>query len=527
MELDITTVPCIGSAMHQNGVSLVRDVRLRHEDPGLEGRLLLRLSVTPEVFSPFEVGLDAPAGVAWRSGPLEIPLHWKELASLTEGVNGLLLAELEDAEGRLLLTQERQLRFLTFDQWQGTGMMPELLAAFVTPNHPRIPGVLRRAADLLASWGEPPSLNEYQSRSPDRVRKQAAALYGAISELGVTYAAIPASFEEAGQRIRLCDQLFDQGIGNCIDMSLLFASCAEAAGLHPIVVFVKGHAFVGLWLVEETFPDPVNDDITLLSKRNAEGIHDILLLEATGMNRGARVDFETAVARAGAYLLKPEEFLLFVDVRRARHARIRPLPIRIRTDEGWVAQEPTDASAWSEAGAPGDISVGPRPDERITVTHTRQQTWERRLLDLTLRNTRIYHTSSSGLIGVRSRITAENCLIYKNLSNSVVLSHGGDYSFSYSTICSYGVNAAALSASNYFCYDDPLLCRARSDYRLNASFRNCIFFGSQKDQIRLADVSGGNPASMFNLSFQNCVVRAEGLLTEQNNRYAQFFQTYC
>jgi hypothetical protein len=147
--------------------------------------------------------------------------------------------------------------------------------------------------------------------------------------------------------------------------------------------------------------------------------------------------------------------------------------------------------------------------------------------DLTLRNTRIYHTSSSALVGVRSRITAENCLMYKNLSNSVVLSHGGDYSFSYSTICSYGVNAAALSASNYLCYDDPLLCRSRSDYRLNASFRNCIFFGSQKDQIRLADVSGGTPASMFNLSFQNCVVRVDGLLTEQNKRYAQFFETYC
>jgi len=315
---------------------------------------------------------------------LEIPLHWKELASLTEGVNGLLLAELEDAEGRVLLTQERQLRLLAFDQWQGTGMMPELLAAFVTPNHPRIAGVLRRAADLLASWGEPSFLNEYQSRSPDRVRKQAAALYGALSELGITYAAIPASFEEAGQRIRLCDQLFDLGIGNCIDMSLLFASCAEAAGLHPIVVIIKGHAFAGLWLVEETFPDPVNDDITLLTKRNADGIHDILLVEATGMNRGSGMDFETAVARAGAYLLKPEDFHHFVDIRRARHARIRPLPVRIRTDEGWVVEE---TSASTGAGVPVDITVGPRPDERITVTHTRQQTWERRLLDLTLRNT--------------------------------------------------------------------------------------------------------------------------------------------
>lgn len=385
MELDITTVPCIGSAMHQNGVDLVRDVRLRHDDPMLEGRLLLRLSVTPEVFSPYELALDAIAGTPWRSGPLRIPLHWKELASLTEGINGLLLAELEDGEGRVLLTQERELRFLAFDQWQGTGIMPELLAAFVTPNHPRISGVLRRAADLLERWGEPPVLNEYQSRSPDRVRKQAAAIYAALSELGLTYASAPATFEETGQRIRLCDQVLEQGIGNCLDMSLLFASCAEAAGLHPIVVFVKGHAFAGLWLVEETFPDPVNDDITLLTKRTAEGIHEILVLEATGMNRGSGVAFEEAVLQAGAHLLKPDEFQLFVDLCRARHARIRPLPVRIRTDEGWVIEEPS--SAGTDTSAPGAITIGPRPDEKLPVTHTRQQTWERRLLDLTLRNT--------------------------------------------------------------------------------------------------------------------------------------------
>jgi len=387
IELELTVVPCIGAAMQQNGVPLVREVGLRHEDPALAAGLRLRLSAVPEVFAPFEMAVDVDAGVRWRSGPLAIPLHWKELASLTEGVSGLLLAELEDAEGRLLLTQERQLRFLAFDQWPGTGVMPELLAAFVTPNHPRISGVLRRAADLLGAWGEPPALNGYQSRSPDRVRKQAAALYGALSELGLTYAGTPASFEAAGQRIRLCDQLFDQGIGNCLDMSLLFAACAEAAGLHPIVVIVRGHAFAGLWLVEETFPDPVNDDITLLTKRNADGIHDILLVEATGMNRGAGVDFETAVAHAGAHLLQPEAFHLFVDLRRARHARVRPLPVRIRTDEGWVAEEPPGPAAGAEAAAPSDISVGPRPDERITVTHTRQQTWERRLLDLTLRNT--------------------------------------------------------------------------------------------------------------------------------------------
>lgn len=147
--------------------------------------------------------------------------------------------------------------------------------------------------------------------------------------------------------------------------------------------------------------------------------------------------------------------------------------------------------------------------------------------EVTLRNTQIYNTSSSALIGVRSRITAENCLFYNNQANSVSILHGGDYQFTYCTAASYGVNASALSMSNYLCYDDPLLCRNRSQYRLNASFRNCIFFGSAKDQIRLADISGGQTAGLFNVKFEDCIVRVEDLLKESNGLYAKFFDDYC
>ncbi|MCB9082453.1 MAG: right-handed parallel beta-helix repeat-containing protein [Lewinellaceae bacterium] len=147
--------------------------------------------------------------------------------------------------------------------------------------------------------------------------------------------------------------------------------------------------------------------------------------------------------------------------------------------------------------------------------------------EVTLRNTRIFNTNSSGLIGVRSRITAENCLIYNNQANSVQLLHGGDYNFTYCTVASYGVNASALGMSNFLCYDDALSCRVRSDYRLNASFRNCIIYGSDRDEIRLSDISGGQNAGLFNVRFENCLVRVDDLLREQEGRFANFFDTTC
>lgn len=146
---------------------------------------------------------------------------------------------------------------------------------------------------------------------------------------------------------------------------------------------------------------------------------------------------------------------------------------------------------------------------------------------LDLRSSQIYNTSSSGLVGIRSTINAENCLIYNNFANSVQLIHGGDYNFDYCTIASYGVDASALSMSNFVCYDDPLICQQRSVYRLNARFRNSILFGTRRDELIFNDISGGEQGNLFNPFFQNCVVKVDELLTQSEGQYADFFDNQC
>ncbi|MDX1666651.1 MAG: hypothetical protein R3350_05465, partial [Saprospiraceae bacterium] len=146
---------------------------------------------------------------------------------------------------------------------------------------------------------------------------------------------------------------------------------------------------------------------------------------------------------------------------------------------------------------------------------------------LTLRKTQLFNTSSSGLIGFHSSIKAENVLVYNNASTSVQLIHGGDYSFYYTTLASYGVNASALSLSNFFCYDDPFRCQVRRDHRLNAKFVNSIIFGTRDDELSLSDITGGSNERMFNVEFENCIVRVKDLLEEQEGLYADFFETLC
>jgi hypothetical protein len=128
--------------------------------------------------------------------------------------------------------------------------------------------------------------------------------------------------------------------------------------------------------------------------------------------------------------------------------------------------------------------------------------------ELTLRNTQIYNTGSSGLIGIHAKITAENCLFHSNTGYSVQLEYGGDYSFTYCTAASYGVDGEALKMGNALCLDAG--CIDYELYPLKARFQNCIFFGSRADQISLFDRL--DDGTQFDYQFKNCVVRVRDLI---------------
>jgi hypothetical protein len=69
-------------------------------------------------------------------------------------------------------------------------------------------------------------------------------IYKTIQAMGFTYVNTPISFEEGYQRIKTPAEAIRVKTGNCIDGTLVFASCISAIGYDPIIVIVPGHAFV-------------------------------------------------------------------------------------------------------------------------------------------------------------------------------------------------------------------------------------------------------------------------------------------
>ncbi len=384
IQVEFAYLPVINFAMQQNRVSVVRKFSIENltDEPLTNVQVLL--SAEPGFAMCETHVIEAiPPKETIRIESLKLNMSPNFFAQLTERMAGNLVLEIATGDVSIF-RQAYPIDILAFDQWGGTSVLPEMLSSFVTPNHPAIVPIIKRAASILEQWTGSASLDEYQSRNPNRVRKQMAAIYAAIAEQNITYSTVPASFEEYGQRIRLVDTALSQKLGTCLDMALLYASCLEAVGIYPLIVAVQGHAFAGGWLVPEIFPDSVTDDVSFLSKRIADGINEITLVETTCMNQGNDRGFEQAVKSANLNLLPPENFVFALDVQRSRYAGIRPLPQRILNGQQWEIKEekpveekhlePSSVNPYDLSGISSDIQV------------TKQLLWERKLLDLSLRN---------------------------------------------------------------------------------------------------------------------------------------------
>jgi hypothetical protein len=216
-------------ALHQNAVSFLLELTVAND--------------SDRVFEDLSIVLEAtPAFVkcrTWRLARLEpgqvLSVPAEELAT---DIEGALLGRLTESEaGSVTLTARSgdvvvgqwasDVDILARNQWGGLYPLPELIAAFVQPNDAAVDRILKQAADILAEHHLPPDLDGYQSGRRQRAWELVQGIWGAVCALGVSYALPPASFEEAGQKVRSPSQVWDGRVATCLDSTLLLAACLE------------------------------------------------------------------------------------------------------------------------------------------------------------------------------------------------------------------------------------------------------------------------------------------------------------
>lgn len=385
----------INYALVSNGVSPLIGIELVNSSLQPVSIEKIRVGLEAESEAPTDScqldSVTVPAGesVHIDGTRFEWALDHRRFARLDEAIGTRLTLDLTiDSE---VHHAKAPVRLLARDEWWARSI-PEILAAFVTPNSVAVTGLLRATSALLHDRTGSPSLEGYQS-GPERALEIGRAIYDALTSLEITYVEAPASFEGTGQKIRSAVKVLEDRQGTCLDLAVLYAGALEQAGLNPVITLVPGHAFAGFLLEDRQLPELAVTDRNVIDNLVRSSL--LVPVETTVLTAGTAASFERArSATAVRFDSKFSEVVYVLDVR-AAHRRIRPLPKVTIGGSGDVVIE-------VEKPSPTPLPRIPQNSGALTSTSknlapVRVERWRSALLDLSLRNPLLKLKKTSGV----------------------------------------------------------------------------------------------------------------------------------
>ena len=279
--------------------------------------------------------------------------------------------------GKTLLTEaEATVSALPFHFAEGLQGNLEGLSGFVRPRLADCQTILKEAVAQVKKWGGSlGELGSYAGLSRNDARLLAAGIYVAIKKYHI---------ERVPQNTRIPfavgenTALLSKGAATAVELAVFYASCAEAAGLHPVICVGEDCAAAGVWLYEGCFVDSVTEDMAAVARRTADGANDVSLFDTEDLYDGRNISYTTSEKHAEKRL-SSGEYETLIDVRRARMSRNLSLPLKAKGKDGAVLSEKDLFDAPPEA-------LPDRASLALSGVPKNKQ-WERKLLDLSLKNT--------------------------------------------------------------------------------------------------------------------------------------------
>jgi hypothetical protein len=383
VRLQIEFQPRVNSSLIASGVPFVRAIVVHNES----GHELGAVTVS--------VTLDATTWTHMIDGPLAVDSatridNLSSFAGLVNRASEATAATLTAmaAPGPSITAA---IEVSAHNEWLNLPGMHAALTAFVQPNTRAVTRVLRAASDLLLKRTDSGSLDGYQS-GPERVNQIAGAIYEALRGLEITYINPPASFELTGQKVRTTEQVVADRFGTCVDLSVLYAACLEAAGLFPVIFVTDHHSFGGFYAQEQVGEKAELTDANVLTNLVETGLVHPVELTAVGPGKNS-LDFRKATEAATGHFrigFGMDTLRSMVDVRRARIEGVAPMPSFTSADD-----VPADLEADRPFVAKSSLkNLSIQAEEEVVRgrleskddSPARFKQWKRDLLDLSLRN---------------------------------------------------------------------------------------------------------------------------------------------
>ena len=338
----------------------------------------LHLSVqnTNGMLLPCDKEVDVPfeSTVEVDLGSILSPLYFSNIDKVGEETITVTLRK----EKKIISEKQWTLTTLPFDYWQGMDGDAELLASFVRPKLGDCARVRTEIADQLKKWNTPCELGGYIGNDKNAVRRIIAALYAVLRRHSILKKpCVLTEPIEAGAGTKI----LTERKASALEIALFACACLENMGLHSVLAFGEKEVSVGVWLYDSCFLDTVSDDMERLDAYVAEGINNVSCFDVEDLFSDKNAAYSTSENHF-RQKLKAGYYERYVDVRRCRIARMLPLPLRAKSVKGFEVLNEEDMS--SEV-APKEL----RETQKLSLDteETRDKQWERRLLDLSMKNT--------------------------------------------------------------------------------------------------------------------------------------------
>ncbi|MCD7729823.1 MAG: DUF4011 domain-containing protein, partial [Clostridia bacterium] len=349
----------------------------------------------------------------------QIPPESSVQVTVEKVLNPKYLADLEQAEVcsvRVVIASGKDsvcdlsadVNCLPIDCWDGLGGNVEMLSAFVRPKIADCQKVLAEAGLQLKTWGYSSEWSGYSGNDRNAVRGAAAAIFSALRRQNIdkTEGEPLTGTVSAGNITRV----ISSKTATPLEMALLFASCLEAAKLHPVILLGKDSVAAGVWLYESCFTAPTQDDMSVIEKYVQDGVNNLSVFDINDLFSHKNASYTTGESHFLS-LLRKDSYEICLDIKRCRIGGVYPIPIKVKVNGKY------------ELLGERQFSYDQKPEEVIDAGKyslekgaSKEKTWQRRLLDLSLKN---------NLLNFRYRSDSLH-LVSADLAKFVSLAEGSD-----------------------------------------------------------------------------------------------------
>ncbi|KGH45683.1 DNA helicase [Modestobacter caceresii] len=404
VSVEVTAVPVLSYALAHNGIVVVSQLVLTgHGEPVRHASVHVGVrDAAGPIGEAVELFADIDPGHTTVLTDVGLRLDPAAMLQVEERRPGWL-SVLVEKDSEVLGRARVPVQVLAAAQWLATPLelAMEMLAAHVLPNHPSITALVAEAAEVLRTQTGSPSIQGYQSGA-ERVDAVASAICAAVQARDVRYSEPPASWADAGQKVRTPGEVLDERVGTCLDLVVVLAAALEQAGIRPLLWLVEGHAFLGYWREELSAQSSATTDVASLVNLVDLGL--IRLVETTMLTTRAQsahsepVGFDELHRPSYAAWLTGDldRVIGVVDVYRARRDGVLPLPARTRDADGTVQVVEYRPAVHSTPARPADAGTAAEHEAR-ELAPPRIAQWKNALLDLSLRNRLINYTPRAGI----------------------------------------------------------------------------------------------------------------------------------